>query len=215
MDEEISKALNGELDESGLQALESKLSESGKQALKEALAFRNKKRDEESKAEEARKAREAEESRLAEIKLKAQVEEDKLKSTQESVNQFRSEQISKAKNKFFTDYGITDEQREIYEATFKKFDSGKVDPDLIYDDFVGVYAALNKESLFEAKKKIEEMQKNADLHNESQAGTHSNPPGGEKKSEVSDKAKKLAQEAGISEESADRITKEGYSRTLE
>jgi len=163
MDEDIKKALDGELDDQGLKDLESKLSDEGKRILKEALAFKAKKRDEEEKAKKASEIADAEEKRVADLKAEADRIENELSHSKEQMSQFRQEQILKAKNKFFSDYNIPAEQQEEYSKKFERFDSGKVDPDLIYDDFVSVYAALNKDALLKSQKDIEEMKKNAEL----------------------------------------------------
>jgi len=214
MDEDIKKALDGELDDQGLKDLESKLSDEGKRILKEALAFKAKKRDEEEKAKKASEIADAEEKRVADLKAEADRIENELSHSKEQMSQFRQEQILKAKNKFFSDYNIPAEQQEEYSKKFERFDSGKVDPDLIYDDFVSVYAALNKDALLKSQKDIEEMKKNAELHNAGEAGSNSSAPTGEQPKKFSDEAMALSQKAGITPEAAERQLKDGMHRVL-
>lgn len=214
MDEDINKALNGELDEQGLKDVESKLSDEGKKILKEALAFKAKRQDEETKSAKTAEEVKAQEERLAALKAEAEDIESKLSTSKEQMSQFRAEQIQKAKNKFFTDYNVPAEQQEEYNQKFERFDSGKVDPDLIYDDFVGVYAALNKDVLLKSHKEAEEMRKNADLKNAGDAGSQATPPSGDEPPKFSDAAMKLSKEAGISPEAAERQVKEGRTRYL-
>lgn len=214
MDENITKALNGELDEKGLQDLEASLSDEGKRLLKEALAFKAKKKDDEEKARKAEAEAKAEAEKLEAIRKEIASESEKLESTKKETSQFRQEQILKAKTKFFAEYKIPAEEQEKYTQTFEKFDSNKVDPDLIFDDFVSVYAALNKDSLLKAQKEAEELKKNADLHNAGEAGSHSTPPAGQEPPKFSEAAMELSKKAGISPEAADKQLKQGMSRIL-
>jgi HD superfamily phosphohydrolase len=214
MDNDISKALNGELDEKGLADLEAQLSDEGKKVLKEALAFKAKKNDEKAKAEEAEKLRLEEEAKLEALRKEREAEEGKLNSTKESVNQFRTEQISKAKVKFFEDYHIPAEEQSKYEDMFKKVDSNKVDPELIYKDFEVAHVALNPEAFLQAKKEREEMEKNAALANQGAAGSQSTPPSGNEKKVFSEKDESLAKNAGITNEAAKKINEQGFHRIL-
>lgn len=209
MNEFITKLRNGEISETEAKEFESKLSETGKGLLKEALAFVTKRQDEGTKAADLEK-------KTAELAENIRTEEEKLSKMKDQGAQFRQEQVQKAKDKFFAEYKIPAEQQAQYDDKFKALDSGKVDSDLIYNDFVGIYAFLNKDTLLEAKKKEVDMQRQADDEAARAAGAGNGSGGPEdKKPKFSEAVSTLAKTAGISEEAANRqINGEGMGRTL-
>lgn len=205
---ELDKILDGQITGDELEAFKAKLSEDGKKSLSEALAFRAKKKDDEAHAAEA-------EAKLQKLKDDIAAEEARVESLKGSSNQFRDEQVSKAKEKFFKDYEIKPEEQSSYDELFKKIDSGKVDPDLIYKDFEVVYGAKNSSELIEAKKKQIQMQKDAALSDAAAAGANKGgSQGGEGKKEYSEATKALSQKAGISLEDAERQINHGMHRIL-
>lgn len=205
---ELDKVLDGQITGEALEAFKAKLSEDGKKSLSEALAFRAKKKDDETHAAEA-------EAKLKKLREDIAAEEARVASLNSSSNQFRDEQVSKAKDKFFKEYDIKPEEQAGYEDLFKKIDSGKVDPELIYKDFEVAYAAKNSDTLIEAKRKQIEMQKNAAAADADAAGANKNgsPDGGSGK-EYSEATKALAKKANISLEDADRQQTQGMHRIL-
>lgn len=209
MNEFITKLRNGELNETEVKEFEGKLSEEGKKLLKEALAFTTKRQDEEGKVREK-------EAKVFELDTLIKQEEEKLSKTKDQGAQFRQEQVDKARDKFFKEYNVPAEKQAEYLEKFKALDTGKVDSDLIYQDFVGVHAFLNKDTLLKAQQDQIESQRIADEELARQAnggqggGGHQDAP-----PKYSKEATELAKKAGITEESANRQITEGMERKLE
>lgn len=208
MDDVIKKLSEGQLSDDEVKVLENKLSDEGKKLLKEALAFTTKRQDEATKAEQFA-------NKVKELQTQIQSEEEKLGKMKNEGTQFRQEQVDKARDKFFTEYKIPAEKQNEYLEKFKALDSGKVDSDLIYQDFVGVYAFLNKDTLLDAEKQRIESQRIADEEAARGAGNGGGSGGGGDESpKFSESTQKLAKDAGIPVEAADKIAKEGMTRTL-
>lgn len=207
MNEFITKLRNGEVTESEIKEFESKLSEEGKKLLKEALAFTTKRQDESNKASELEK-------KTAELAENIRQEEEKLSQMKSQGLQFRQEQVDKAKAKFFAEYKIPVEKQAEYEAKFKSLDSGKVDSDLIYQDFVGVYAFLNKDTLLKTEQDRIKMEQQAEEEAARAAGGGGSGGPGNEPPKFSKEATELAKKAGITEEAADRTVKQGMTRTI-
>ncbi len=206
--DDVTKLLNGELDEKGMTELTSKLSEEGKKALSEAIGLRKERTS-------VQTATEAEKQKLEQVQKELKDAEEKLNSTKQSTNQFREEQIGKAKVKFFEDFKVPPEKQAEYESTFKGIDSGKIDPELIYKDFVKVHGALNAEDLLKSQKSQEEMKRQADEETARAAGAFpANPPSKEPQ-KFSDEAVKLAKDANITPEAAERQIKGGMKRSYD
>ena len=130
------------------------------------------------------------------------------------LNQFREEQVLKAKSRLKEQFGLSDEDVAKVEEKFGQVDSGKVDADLIYEDFVGAYAFVNKDSLLSAQQKNEEMQQSAVEATVSAAGSTSNQPSNDaNEQEYPEEAKQLAKDAGISEDAALKQLQGGMRRT--
>ena len=210
--DEINKALEGELSEDQLKEFESKLSEEGKKLFQEAQAFKAKRQDEESKGKNLTDTNTQLETKQKELQDKIKADEETLNSLKQSTSQFRDEQIGKAQKKFFEEYKISEEDQAKYLDTFKKLDSGKIDPDLIFQDFVGVYAFLNKDSLLNAEEMRKKQEASATAINASEAGGQQTPPEGEAKKDFSEDVLAYAKRANISPEDAQRQVTEGMVR---
>jgi len=207
MQEFLDKLSKGELGESEVKEFEGKLSEEGKKLLREALAFTTKRQDELGKSQQL-------ETKVKELQASVIAEEAKISQMKSEGTQFRQEQVDKARTKFFTDYNIPVEKQTEYEEKFKALDSGKVDSELVYQDFVGVYAFLNKDTLLKADSEKRDMERKAAEEAARGAGGGGNPPAGDPPKTHSDVAMKLAKDAGITPEAATRIEKEGMTRTI-
>lgn len=129
-------------------------------------------------------------------------------------DQFRQEQVLKAKNKLKSQFDLSDEDLAKVEDQFGKVDSGKIDADLIYEDFVGAYAFVNKDSLLSAQQKTQQMQKAATAATTAAAGsTSANPNAEPGEKEYPEEVKQLAKAAGISEDAAEKQLNQGMRRT--
>lgn len=202
--EDVTKLLNGELEDSKVSELTAKLSDEAKKSLSEAVALR---KERNSVAESLKADKEAKEKITAELKEA----EERFNSLKKNTSQFRQEQIDKAKQKFFSDKGIKPEQQGEYTELFGKLDSGKVDPELIYKDLVRVHAALNADKVEEA----EALRKQAELATLNAAGRQQTITPGKETPKYSDEVVKYAREAGISEEAAQRQLTSGMKRIRE
>lgn len=141
---------------------------------------------------------------------------------QDTEKKIRAEQITKAQNRFFTEFEVSSvEDREKISESFKKFDSGKFDAELIYDDLVSTYAFLNARNLIQAKKDKEHMERTAEEMNSSMAnqGGGQGGGGGSDVTKFSPEAQKLFkdwQKAGYKEntiEQAEKIVQGGMVRS--
>jgi len=210
--DEINKIVSGDPSEEEIKSLEAKLSEAGKSQLREVMALKAQRKSEEKRLADLKGESEAS---IEAAKKAREAEEDRVKKARESQDQFRLEQITKARDKFFAEYKIPAELQNSYEDTFNKLDSGKVDPDLIFQDFVAVYAAKNSSSLLQAQKEKEEMEKNAALNDASAAaGNGSQLKVGKDGKEYPKQVLDIAKESGITPEAASKIYTEGYSRLI-
>ena len=205
--DDVIKALQG-LDETGLAEVGQKLSEAGRKSLAEAVALRKERTS-------VQEATDAEKSKLEAIKKELQETADKLDSTKKATSQFRDEQIGKAKTKFFNDFKISPEKQAEYEATFKGLDSGKVDSDLIYKDFIRAHGAINADTLLGSDKTLEDQKEQARLAAIAAAGRSEGAPPGKEPKKFSDEAENLAKNAGISPEAAEKQIKGGMKRVHE
>lgn len=171
-----------------------------------------------------REAKRAEADKVAKLKdevdkaekliSEAKVAKESLDASKGQITQFRQEQIEKAKQKFYSSFTVSDEDKAKVEENFKRLDSGKVDADLIFKDFVSSYAASNPEGYIEAKKKLADMEKGAYNANAQGAGNHQSSPGGGDPKKFDESTVKIAQQAGITPEAADKVLKEGLQRKL-
>lgn len=176
----------------------------------EVAGFREAKRAEADKVAKLKEESEKAEKLISEAKAA----KESLEASRGQITQFRQEQIEKAKSKFYSSFTISDEDKVKVEENFKRLDSGKVDADLIFKDFVSSYAASNPEGYIEAKKKLADMEKGAASANANAAGNHSSSPGGGDPKKFDEKTIKVAQEAGITPEAADKVLKEGMQRKI-
>jgi len=187
---------------------------------KEAKELAEKERGEVAGLREAKRAENERIEKLREeaqkIESARQSQEDILNKGKEEVTQFRQEQIEKAKANFFKQFPEAEKQKEQIEATFSRLDSGKIDSDFILKDFVSAYAATDPDSYLAARERAKNLEKGAADFNAGSAGSHSaNPEGGSEGEKYSEAAKKLAKEANISEDSAQKIQEQGMSRRYE
>lgn len=204
--DEVTKLLNGELDDAKVTELTSKLSEDAKKSLSEAIGLRKERNLTQAQLKE-------ESEKLEKTRKELKESEDGLSSTKAATSQFRTEQISKAKAKFFADKSIKPENQAEYESMFSKIDSGKIDPDLIYRDFTKAHAAINADSFEQSKATEDELKRQAEAATAAAAGRQQSAPPGKEPKKFSDEAEKLAKSAGISAEAAERQITQGNRRT--
>ena len=169
-----------------------------------------------------RSARQAEEQKLEDKKKELAEVEKKLaeggnpppfQNQGGDMKQFREEQVQKARLKLGSLVKLSPEDMVQVEAVFIKLDSGKMDADFILQDFLSAVAAAKPEVYLDAKKKLEDMEKGAAQHTRQQAGGSDSAPPGQEPKKFSDQAMKLAQEAGITPEAAQKQLTQGMSRT--
>jgi hypothetical protein len=127
---------------------------------------------------------------------------------------FREEQLLKAEIKFKHDFKLSDDEFTQIKDQFGRVDSGRIDADLIYKDFVGAYAFVNSEALIATQQKQSEMQQGATQATIAAAGTFSgDPASGQGTKEYSPEVKALAEQAGIPVEVAAQYLDEGITTT--
>lgn len=215
MDDFVKSVMEGTISEEQLTQMREKLSVEGKKTLDETIAFRESRRDEQGKLDTLSGQAKVEEERIAKLKTDADAEEARLNQTRTENSQFRTEQISKAKVKFFEEYKIPADEQAKYDTEFTKLDSGKVDSDLIYKDLERTHVSLNSDTYIEAERKQRNLNKGAESYTAGAAGSQAHEPSGQQPSQFTDAAKKRAEESSISVEAAQRIEDEGYSRQID
>lgn len=223
MDEtKINEALEGklelsELNDEELTEFRTKASDLAEQAKGEVTGLREAKRAETERVEKLKKEAEELEKARGKTEEEKKKAEEELNKGKEDISQFRTEQIEKAKEKFFAQFPDAKEKEEEISQKFERLDSGKIDSDFILKDFVSAYAATDPDGYLSAREKANQLAKNAEEFNKKGAGGNpsSSGEGGEGGKQYSESTKNLAKDAGISEESADKIEKEGMKRTLD
>lgn len=74
----------------------------------------------------------------------------------------RGENLDSAKSKFFTEFGYKPEDQQKFLESFKGFDSGSVNSDLIYRDMMKAHVAQNPEKYVEMERKFTAMSQNSE-----------------------------------------------------
>ncbi len=111
--------------------------------------------------------------------------------------QFKNDQISKAKAKFFADpmFKLDDAGKEAILKEYEKSNSGSIDADLIFADLKKCYGALHSEELLSFKSKTLDNEKNAANFNAAGAGASAGAGGaGADSDKYSKAAKELYQD---------------------
>lgn len=133
------------------------------------------------------------------------------KKTVDVFAQFRTEQVEQAKTKLFsnTKFNLSQEEKALVEEKFKRLDSGKVDKELIYNDFLEAYAAVRSSKLISDSEKSFEFEKNAAQFNAAGAGGTSgmSSPDDAKYSQAAKDLFREFQKAGIMDKSIDDCQK--------
>lgn len=209
---DINKIVDGDLTEDQIKEVEAKLSETSRTQLRELLAIKSQRRAEEERLQKAQDENKA----AAEAAQKNREEEEaRIAAARKSADQFRLEQILKAETKFFNDYKIPVEEQTTIRDLFHKLDSGKVDPDFIYQDFISAFAARNSGQLLEAQKiKLDMERQAAEAEAQGAAGTGGGGSGDPNPSKFSKETQELAKKSNIPLEAADKIAKEGMHRVI-
>ena len=187
---------------------------------KQARALADKERGEVAGLREAKRA---EAERVEKLKKEAEgingqaskTKED-LEKDKNEVTQFRREQIMKAKEKFLTTFPDAKDKIDLIDEKFARLDSGKIDSDFIYSDFVSAYAASDPDGYLTARQKAADLKKGAENFNAGSAGySSSKPADGSDQKKFDEKTTQVAKEAGISEEAAEKVLKQGLTRRYE
>lgn len=226
----LEKTLKGELSGDALteevgkltveqQAELSRLSkESAAKSLNEASGLRkerdriNEQKTEAEKAAE-KAAADAETARLAAEAAGGQAGQSPANDA--TMSQFRKEQVDKAVNRLKSEFNLTDEQVTEVVAHFGKIDSGKVDADNIFVELKGSYAFLNSDTVLQAAADKQAREKAAADEEAAAAGGAQGEPSGSQPPKYSDDTKKLAKDANISLEAAQKVATEGTKRVFE
>lgn len=179
----------------------------------EQIKFRNLASQEAKETLSQMTALRAEKNRV-ESKIKEAEPQEPTSTTPDPMAKFREEQLLKAEIKFKQDFKLSDDDFAKIKDQFGRVDSGRIDADLIYKDFVGAYAFVNSESLLAAQQKQESMETGAVQATMAAAGTFSgDPASGQGTKEFSPEVKAFAEEAGIPVEAADQYLNEGINTT--
>jgi len=178
-------------------------------------------KEEEGRVAGLREAKRTEQERADKAKADAEAEEERLRKIREgnqpkldpAMQQFRSEQVFKAKTKLLSSVKLTDEEMRVVEEKFSRLDTGKLDADLIYVDYVSAVAAANPEKYLMLTNKQQAAEQAAAEEEQRQAasGGGSSGGGGDDK-KYSDEVKKLSKDAGISLEAAQKQITQGNKR---
>lgn len=132
------------------------------------------------------------------------------------MTQFRKEQVEKAKLRLFSEVSMTDEEKAIVEGKFILLDSGKMDAEFIYKDFLSAVAAANPDKFMSLSKSQQDAQREADEETARQAGGGGDTaPAGNEPKKFTDAALALSKQAGITPEEATRQTTEGMTRVYD
>lgn len=222
MDSIVEAVLGGSLTDAQVEEFGSKLTADHKKLFDEAKAFRSARQDEESKTTLTKAEREKAEKDLEAKKAELQATEERLGKVKQDQTDAeakkakdRDDKVSEAKARFFKEFDISAEKQADYESGFTKLDSGSEDPNAIYADFESVYAALNKDDLLKTKREQAAQERQAEeARIRAAGGGRGGQPPGNDPAKFSDATKELAKKAGITEEAADRVQKEGMHRVL-
>jgi len=191
--------------------------ESATTSLSEATGLRNERNRVQTQLTDAEKAAEDAATKAAEeaaAKAKADDAGGAPPAKDETMSKFRDEQKDKAIARFNEQFkDAPEEQRKEVLAHFSTIDSGKVDADNIYNEIIGAYAFVNKDSLLEAG--AEKAKREAEAAAETAADAAragGEPNNGNQPPKFSPAVTDLAKRANISEEAAQKVATQGTSR---
>lgn len=225
-DEILEKTLKGELHGDALteevgklsveeQAELTKLSkESAAKSLTEASGLR-KERDRINELKtQAEKDAEAAANKAAEVAAAVNTNSQAAPAKDETMSQFRKEQKDKAVARFndkFKDLPV--EQRTAVLQQFEKFDSGLIDSDNIYNEIIGAYAFVNRDTLLIAEQEKQAREAEAAAQATADAGgSKGEPNNGNQPPKFTPAVQDLAKKAGISPEAAQAVATQGMTR---
>jgi hypothetical protein len=181
-------------------------------------------KDEEARVAALREAKRVEQQRVDQLKKDAEDIAEKNRHAAENppesrqpnseISQFRSEQIEKARKQLLSQVKLTDEERTVVEDKFKRLDSGKMDADLIYLDFLSAVAAANPTKYLDLTKQRAEQERVAAEMVAADAEAGNAAPGGQQPKKFSDEVMSLAKKVGITPEAAQKQISQGMHRTL-
>lgn len=198
--------------------LDDKVSSEEKEAIKATLTP-------DQQVEFAKEAKKVFEATLAQAagarKEKNRVDElieeknKELGKVNETMDKFRGEQVDKAKARIVEKYKLDGDDLKVFEETFAKLDSGKVDADLIYQDALKAFVATKPEAFLAAQQSEADMAKAAAEATAREAQGKSAPPAGSEPPKYSQEVTDFAKKANISEADAAAFQVNGGRRILE
>ena len=98
--------------------------------------------------------------------------EEKRKKDETFQERFRREQITKAQDRFFKEFGYDDfKLKDELMANFEKYDSGSLDADLIYRDMKRAHVAMNPDKYIDIENRIKKSQEAASAAMADASGT--------------------------------------------
>lgn len=166
-----------------------------------------------------REAKRAEADRVEKLKVEATAIEDRIRNAKEEkspenpqMTQFRSEQVEKARQRLFSTVKLTEEEKVVVDEKFKRLDTGKLDADFIYQDYLSAFAAANPTKHLELTQTQQQAEDAARLEIERQAQDGKAPPAQPDLKKFSQEALDLAKKADISPEAATKQVANGMTR---
>lgn len=163
-------------------------------------------------------AADAEQTRLVGLRQASKATEDKGAEKKQDFDKFKEDQLTIAKNKFFSDasFPIDEAKKTILLAEYAKNNSGSVDASLIFNDLKKTYASIFADDLLSAKVKLSDMEKNAALYNAGSVNANGgiNTPENDKYSKETKDLYKKWVDAGIKGKTLDdaqKITDQGQN----
>lgn len=97
-------------------------------------------------------------------RLKEERREEKEKE-ESFLEKLRKENFEAAVTRFFNEFGYKPEDQSKFLEAFKKYDSGAVNPDLIYEDLLRAHVALNPKKYISLEKELEKLRESSTSFN--------------------------------------------------
>lgn len=225
-EEILEKTLKGELSGDALQAEVEKLdvegqttlkklaADSAKTSLAEATGLRKERDRANDLKTQAEKEAEEAAKKAEDVKKAAEAGGEKPPAKDETMSQFRKEQKDKAIARLQSERQLTNEQTAQVVEHFNKIDSGLVDADNIYNELLGAYAFINRDTLLTADAEKRKREQTAAEAEAEAAGGAKGEPSGSNPPKFSEAVVDLSKRASITPEAAQKIATEGTKRVF-
>lgn len=100
------------------------------------------------------------------------IREEKRSKDESFQEKFRREQIQKAQDRFFKEFGYEDAKlKDELMANFEKYDNGSFDSENIYRDMKRAHVAMNPDKYIEIESKVKQAQEHAKQFNADASGS--------------------------------------------